>query len=158
MKIRSALLCCVLALILHGCCSSNDEHPVYETEETANKRQKSKEKKQSKGKKKRKAMGEDDSGLPKVGSKYVHNGANYIVAGRGKKPFTYTATGESLEIVVDKTPGTIVIVPKKGELVKVDAGVPMVWVGGKEHKEFKTNKFLQKSAKNKVIYLLEYDR
>lgn len=96
--------------------------------------------------------------LPKVGDRYQADGAWYYVRGVGNKAFEYVATGESLVIKTAGIPGSLVRVPKKGDKIRIDPTVPMMWVNGKEDKEFKTNGYLKKHAKNKVFLLLEYDR
>lgn len=96
-----------------------------------------------------------DNNHPRIGSLYVLETEIYIVRGAGDKAFEYTGTGGNLEIKIMSLPGTISITPRKGEKVKVDPTVPMVFVAGKEHQEFKTNTFLKKKAKNAVYLLLE---
>jgi hypothetical protein len=96
--------------------------------------------------------------LPKVGSTYVLDRAEFIVRGVGNKPFAYVATGESLAIKIIGVPGTMVFVPKKGQEVRVDPTIPMVWIGDKEKREFRTNSYLKKHGKNATFLLLEYKR
>ncbi len=100
----------------------------------------------------------EEKKLPEVGSIYLIDRAEFYVRGVGDKPFEYKATGESLAIVILKIPGTMVFIPKKGALVKVDPRIPMVWIDGKAKNEFKTNSYLKKHGKNKVFLLLEYKR
>ncbi len=100
----------------------------------------------------------DMSGI-KAGDSYVHENTNYIVAGAGTSAFEYTATGESLVVVMGETPASVmVIVPNAGEVVKVDPSVPMVWVAGKQNQSFAGNSWLMKNGKGKPYMLLEYDR
>ncbi len=96
--------------------------------------------------------------LPKVGSEYVWQKAHYIVRGVGKAPFEYIATGESLVLRIMPIPGAMVFIPKKGEKVRVDPSIPMVWVNGKEKNEFKNNCYIKKNGKHVDYMLLEYDR
>lgn len=97
--------------------------------------------------------------IPSVGETYTVDKAEYKVVGSGLTQFEYLASGESLEIkILNDLPGTITIVPNKGESVKVDPSVPMVWVSGVPHKEFEQNTILKKFAKNKPFLLLEYIR
>jgi hypothetical protein len=101
----------------------------------------------------------EEATLPKVGDIYKVEQASYKVVGAGTSPFEYTSSGESLEIkIINKFPGTMVITPKEGEIVKVDPGAPMVWISGTPHKEFLQNTFLKKTAKGKPFLLLEYIR
>jgi hypothetical protein len=96
--------------------------------------------------------------LPKVGSIYILDKAEFYVRGVGNKPFSYVATGESLAIKILKVSGTMVFVPKKGEKVRVDPTIPMIWIGKKEKREFRTNSYLKKHGKNAIFLLLEYKR
>ena len=97
--------------------------------------------------------------LPAVGDVYRVDKTEYKVVGVGTNPFEFVSSGESLEIkILNKIPGTIVITPKKGEIVKVDPSKPMVWIADAPHKEFVQNSFLKKSAKGKPFLLLEYIR
>jgi hypothetical protein len=101
----------------------------------------------------------EDTALPSLGEVYAIDQAKYTVVGVGTQAFEYTSKGESLEIkIINKYPGTMVITPKKGDVVKVDPSVPMVWIAGVPHKEFLQNTFLKKSAKDKPFLLLEYIR
>lgn len=104
------------------------------------------------------AVAVSEEPLPEVGSTYKIDKASYTVLGvSASEAFEVTASGESLQIVVGTVPGTIVIVPKKGDVVKIDPSVPMVWIAGAPHKEFASNPFL-KRQKNARILLLEYQR
>lgn len=96
--------------------------------------------------------------LPEIGSIYVLDRAEFYVRGVGDKPFEYRTTGESLVVKILKISGTMVFVPKKGQLVKVDTTIPMIWIDGKEKPEFRTNSYLKKNARNKIFLLLEYKR
>lgn len=100
----------------------------------------------------------DQKELPRVGDRYQSEGTWYFVRGVGNKAFEYTATGESLVIQTPGIPGSLVRVPKKGDKIRLDPSIPMLWINGKADKEFKTNTYLKKHAKNKVFLLLEYDR
>ncbi|MCP5045979.1 MAG: hypothetical protein GY940_02335 [bacterium] len=104
------------------------------------------------------APGEDKEKLPEVGSSYEWQKTHYIVRGVGNKPFEYVATGESLVLRILTIPGAMVFIPKAGEKVRVDPTIPMVWVGGKEKKEFKSSSYLKREGKNKTFMLLELDR
>lgn len=95
---------------------------------------------------------------PKVGSIYTYSGVDWYVRGVGKKPFEYTATGESLSLIVDGTPGTIVIVPKKGQVVRCDPTLPLLSVDKKPDPELSRNSYFKRTAKDKVWLLLEFKR
>jgi hypothetical protein len=95
---------------------------------------------------------------PKVGSIHTYSGANWYVRGVGKKPFEYTATGESLSLIVDGTPGTIVIVPKQGQVVRCDPTLPLLSVDKKPDPELSRNSYFNRTAKDKVWLLLELKR
>jgi hypothetical protein len=95
---------------------------------------------------------------PKVGSIYKYSGVDWYVRGVGNKPFEYTATGESLSLVIEGTPGTIVMIPKKGEVVRCDPTVPMVYVNNVADPDLNRNSYFKKTAKNKVFLLLELKR
>lgn len=95
---------------------------------------------------------------PEVGSVYTYSRAQWYVRGVGDKPFEYTATGESLSLIIEDTSGAIVLVPKKGQVVRCDPTVPMVYVDKKPHPNLSSNSYFQRTAKNKVFLLLEYKR
>ena len=102
---------------------------------------------------------EKEEKLPEVGSVYEYSGEKWYVRGVGNKPFEYTATGESLSLVVlDGPPGTIVLVPKKGEVVRIDPTIPAIYVNGVEDKELGNNSYFKRKTKDKVFLLLEYIR
>lgn len=101
---------------------------------------------------------EEKKELPKIGSIYKYSGADWFVRGVGDKAFEYKSTGESLCIITIGIQGSIVKVPKKGEVVRVDPEVPMIYLNKKEDKELKNNTYFMKKAKNKVFILLEYIR
>ncbi len=97
--------------------------------------------------------------IPEVGATYAIDKAQYKVVGSSANAFEYTSTGESLEIkILGSLPGTIVITPEKGKIVKVDPSRPMIWIDGTPHKEFVRNTYLKKHAKGKTFLLLEYIR
>lgn len=95
---------------------------------------------------------------PEVGSVYRYSGVDWFVRGVGNKAFKYTATGESLSLVVDGTSGTIVLVPKKGQVVTCDPTEPMVYVDNQPDPELSRNSYFKRTAKNKVWLLLELKR
>lgn len=95
---------------------------------------------------------------PKKGSVYHYSGVDWYVRGVGNKPFEYTATGESLSLVIEGTPGTIVMIPKKGQTVRCDPTVPMVYVNNVPDPDLNRNSYFKKTAKNKVFLLLELKR
>lgn len=102
---------------------------------------------------------EKEAEIPAVGSVYEYSGAQWYVRGAAKKPFEYTATGESLSLVVlDAPAGTIVLVPKKGEVVRVDPTIPAVYINGVEDKDLRNNSYFKRKTKDKVFLLLEYKR
>ena len=96
--------------------------------------------------------------LPKVGSIYRYSGAEWYVRGVGDKPFEYTATGESLCMIIRNVSGASVFIPEKGEVVRVDPAVPMVYINNKEKEGWRANSYLMKHAKDQVHILLEYKR
>ncbi len=96
--------------------------------------------------------------LPEIGSIYKYSKAEWYVRGVGSKAFEYTATGESLCIITLGISGSIVKVPKKGEVVKVDPEVPMIYINKVPDKGLKSNTYFMKKAKNKIFILLEYKR
>jgi len=95
---------------------------------------------------------------PKVGSIYKYSGVDWYVRGVGKKPFEYTATGESLSLIVEGTPSAIVLVPKKGQVVRCDPTLPMLSVDKKPDPELSRNSYFNRTAKDKVWILLELKR
>ena len=95
---------------------------------------------------------------PKVGSIYKYSGVNWYVRGVGKKPFEYTATGESLSLIVEGTPSAIVLVPKKGQVVRCDPTIPMLSIDKKPDPELSRNSYFNRTAKDKVWILLELKR
>ena len=102
---------------------------------------------------------EKEAEIPKVGSVYEYQGAKWYVRGAGKKPFEYTATRESLSLIVlDAPAGTIVLVPKKGEVVRIDPTIPAVYVNGVEDKNLRSNSYFKRKTRDKVFLLLEYKR
>ena len=102
---------------------------------------------------------EKEEKLPEVGSVYEYSGVKWYVRGVGNKAFEYTATGESLSLVVlDAPAGTIVLVPKKGEVVRIDPTVPAVYINGVEDKDLRNNSYFKRKTKDKVFLLLEYIR
>ena len=95
---------------------------------------------------------------PKVGSIYKYSGVDWYVRGVGKKPFEYTATGESLSLIVEGTPSSIVLVPKKGQVVRCDPTEPMLYVDKKPDPDLNRNSYFKRTAKDKVWLLLELKR
>jgi len=95
---------------------------------------------------------------PKVGEIYRYSGVDWTVRGVGKKPFEYTATGESLSLVVEGTPSAIVLVPKKGQVVRCDSTVPMIYVDAVPDPDLSRNDYFKRTAKDKVFLLLELKR
>ncbi len=95
---------------------------------------------------------------PEVGSIYKYSGVDWYVRGVSKKAFEYTATGESLSLVVEGTPSSIVLVPKKGQVVRCDPTVPMIYVDKNPDPDLSLNAYFKRTAKNKVFLLLEYKR
>ena len=95
---------------------------------------------------------------PKVGSIYKYSGVDWTVRGVGKKPFEYTAQGESLSLVVDGVSGSIVIIPKKGQMVRCDPTVPMLYVDKVPDPDLNRNSYFKRTAKDKVWLLLELKR
>lgn len=96
---------------------------------------------------------------PELGSTYRQGQTDYKVVGvSASEPFEYTATGESLELVVGDIPGTIVLVPAEGAVVKVDPSQASVWVNGSPHEPVTGNSYLQKHGKNVRWLLLELIR
>lgn len=90
---------------------------------------------------------------------YRQGNAEYTVVGvSSSEPYEYTATGESLEFIVGDIPGTIVLVPPQGAVVKVDPTSASVWVDGEPYKDIVLNPYLQKHGKNQRWLLLEYKR
>ena len=68
---------------------------------------------------------EPESEVPKIGSSMVIDGENTIVVGAGDTPFEYIGTGESLILDDLLREGyRVVVVPKEGEVVKVDPSIP----------------------------------
>jgi hypothetical protein len=102
--------------------------------------------------------GEKKKEWPKVGSIYKYSGVDWYVRGVGNKPFEYTATGESLSLVVEGTPSSIVLIPKKGQVVRCDPTEPMIYVDKKPDPDLSRNAYFKRTAKNKVFLLLEYKR
>ena len=96
--------------------------------------------------------------LPEIGSIYKYSKADWYVRGAGDKAFEYIATGESLCIITIGIPGSIVKVPKKGVVVKIDPEVPMIYIDNKEDEGLKSNSYFMKKAKDRVFILLEYKR
>ena len=96
--------------------------------------------------------------LPEVGSVYKYSGVDWYVRGAGKEPFEYTATGESLSLIVVGTPSAIVIVPKKGQVVRCDPTVPMLYLDKVPDPDLNRNSYFKKDAKNKDWILLELKR
>lgn len=82
----------------------------------------------------------------------------YKVVGVGKTAFDYTATGESLELLIGDTPGTIVLVPPAGATVHIDPTVPTVTVDGQPHKPVTENTYLKQNGKGVRWTLLELIR
>lgn len=101
---------------------------------------------------------EKEKEWPEVGSVYDYSGVHWYVRGVGDKPFEYTATGESLGLVIEGTSGSIVLVPKKGQVVLCDPTVPMVYVDKKPDPDLSRNSYFKRTAKNKVFLLLELKR
>lgn len=101
---------------------------------------------------------EQEKEWPEVGSVYQYSGVEWYVRGVGKKPFEYTATGESLGLVIEDTSGSIVLVPQKGQVVLCDPTEPMVYVDKKPDPELSRNSYFKRTAKDKVFLLLEYKR
>jgi hypothetical protein len=99
----------------------------------------------------------DPQNLPKVGDAFTLDGSAFVVAGVGTAPYEYTATGESLVLKIDGISGTMVLVPAQGAKLRVDPGVPMVWVDGAEKADFKSW-YLKTNAKGRIFLLLEYKR
>ena len=95
---------------------------------------------------------------PEIGSTHLLGQTPFKVVGSGTSPFEYTATGESLQVVIGDIPGTMVIVPAAGQVVKVDPTVPMLWIDGEPHQEFASNSYLKKHGKGVSYLLLEYIR
>jgi hypothetical protein len=95
---------------------------------------------------------------PKVGSIYKYSGVDWNVRGVGKIPFEYTATGESLSVIVDGTSGAIVIIPKKDQVVRCDPTVPMLYVDKVPDPDLNRNSYFKKTAKDRVWLLLELKR
>jgi hypothetical protein len=95
---------------------------------------------------------------PEVGSVYEYSGVEWYVRGVGNKPFEYTATGESLGLVIEGTSGSIVLVPQKGQVVRCDPTVPMIYVDKKPDPELSRNSYFKRTAKDKVFLLLELKR
>jgi hypothetical protein len=56
------------------------------------------------------------------------------------------------------TPGTIVIVPEKGQVVRCDPTVPMLYVDKVPDPDLNRNSYFKKDAKNKNWILLELKR
>ena len=96
--------------------------------------------------------------LPKIGSIYKYSKTDWYVRGVGDKVFEYKAVGESICIIVEGISGAIVKVPKKDDIVKIDPGVPMIYINNKIDKQLKANKYFMEKAKNKVFILLEYKK
>ena len=96
--------------------------------------------------------------LPKVGSIYKYSGTEWYVRGVGNKPFKYTATGESLCLIIRNVSGASVFIPEKGAVVRVDPAIPMVYIDNKEKEGWRANSYLMKHAKNQAHILLEYKR
>ncbi len=99
----------------------------------------------------------DQHNIPVVGAAYKLDGQNFMVVGSGKAPFEYTATGESLAILIEQT-AAAVIVPVKGSLVRIDPSIPMVWIAQEPHNSWMTNNYIKNFGKDKPYVLLEYDR
>ena len=99
-----------------------------------------------------------DEELPEIGSIYKHSKADWYVRGVGKKAFESTATGESICIITIGISGSIVKVPKKDSVVKIDPEVPMIYIDNKPDKGLQSNNYFMKKAKNRVFILLEYKR
>lgn len=95
---------------------------------------------------------------PKAGSIYKYSGVDWYVRGVGKKPFEYTATGESLSLIVEGTPSSIVLVPEKGQIVRCDPTIPMLSVNKKPDPDLSRNSYFKRTAKDKVWLLLELKR
>jgi hypothetical protein len=96
--------------------------------------------------------------LPKVGEIYKYQGVEWYVRGVGDKPFEYTATGESLGVVTIGVSGAIVLIPKKGQVVRIDPTEPMIYVDKIPDKELSRNSYFKEHAKDKVFLLLELKR
>lgn len=96
--------------------------------------------------------------LPALGSIYKYSNAEWYVRGAGTEIFEYTSTGESLCVITLGIPGSIVKVPKKGEVVKVDPQSPMIYIDNVADQGLKNNNYFLKKAKGKVFILLEYKR
>ena len=99
-----------------------------------------------------------DDQTPAVGSRYMQGQTPYTVVGAGTAPFEYTATGESLELVVGDIPGTIVLVPDTGAVVKVVPSEASVTINDKAHKPVNDNTYLKKNGAGKQWVLLELIR
>lgn len=95
---------------------------------------------------------------PKVGSVVKYQGVDWYVRGIGSKPFEYTATGESLALWIEDTSSAITLVPKKGQIVRCDPTVPMLYVDKIPDKYLSRNDYFKQHAKDKVWMLLEYKR
>ncbi|MCK4835695.1 MAG: hypothetical protein KAT17_03625 [Candidatus Aminicenantes bacterium] len=102
--------------------------------------------------------GEKEKEWPKVGSVYKYSGVEWYVRGVDNKPFEYTATGESLGLVIEDTSGSIVLVPKKGQVVRCDPTEPMIYVDKKPDPDLSRNSYFKRTAKDKVWLLLELKR
>ncbi len=99
-----------------------------------------------------------EESLPEIGSIYKYSKADWYVRGAGKKAFEYIATGESLCIITIGIPGSIVKVPEKGAVVKIDPEFPMIYIDNKPDEGLQSNSYFMKKAKGKVFILLEYKR
>jgi len=100
----------------------------------------------------------DGEKLPEIGSIYKYNNTEWYVRGSGIKAFEYTATGESLCIITIGISGSIVKIPKKDSIVKIDPEIPMIYIDNKPDEGLQSNDYFKKKAKNRVFILLEYKR
>ncbi|MEN8221830.1 MAG: hypothetical protein ABFR36_01115 [Acidobacteriota bacterium] len=100
----------------------------------------------------------DEEKLPEIGSIYKYQKAEWYVRGAGKKAFEYTATGESLCIITLGIPGSIVKVPEKGSIVRINPEVPMIYIDNKPDKQLKSNTYFKRETRDKIFILLEYKR
>lgn len=99
-----------------------------------------------------------DPGAPALGSTFTQGSTPYTVVGVGKTAFDYTATGESLELLIGDIPGTVVLVPPAGAKVHVDPTIPTVTVDGSPHTPVTDNVYVKKNGKDVRWTLLELKR
>ena len=96
--------------------------------------------------------------LPEIGSIYKYQKADWYVRGVGDKAGIWLYTRLGFQEISVGIPGTIIKIPKKDDIIRIDPEVPMIYINKKEDKGLKNNSYFMKKANNKIFILLEYIR